>query len=186
MPRRLKGTEFRSVMADSNVLWRVTRSLGGGYFEAIAVNEPFEIGGRTFDSDFAGQTKAFSRKEIEQSLAIQEAFERNRAQHVDFWAAQPVGTVLHYCNGFEEYVRGEVVVLDATNCETAAWHGTKGLLPTALVGDWHQGHMRHHVEGISEGRAWPPNASCVWESPTCATQYKRVDPRGLDPIHVEA
>lgn len=120
----------------------------------------------------------------------------------DWWASQPVGTVLHYDNGFEQYVRGEVVQID----------GKRMLRPTALVGNviplgatteqrlergwgttdivgrtaWGEVKYGYHARKVMDGEAWQPSTSCVVESPEYNAERRKVDPRGLPAIDFDA
>lgn len=101
-----------------------------------------------------------------------------------FLQKQKVGTILHYNNGFNQYVRQEVVEVN----------GKKKLKPIALVGDWRQFDLPHRDE---RGKIYYPyNAkrvveqelsdrlqiSTTYESPKCVKRDKMLDPRNLPVI----
>lgn len=87
-----------------------------------------------------------------------------------------VGSKVHYCNGFEEYVRCEIVVGD---------DGHKRLLPVSLVGDWRSHDLRYdsyYVGHIKEGILMRPHASTIWEYPEAPCRDRGIDPRDRLPI----
>lgn len=89
------------------------------------------------------------RAEVERSERLAALF----AAKDSWWDEQPDGTILHYHNGFGEWVRGEVE--------------NGKLRPTALVGDkWNRGHGNYHARKIEEGNgAWRPDTGNVFEHP---------------------
>lgn len=101
--------------------------------------------------------------------------------------AQPLDTVLHYDNGFQQYVRCVVVEVE----------GEKRMRPIALVGNvplgatveqrkeqgwncydivrrhpWGEIAYGHHARKVLEGDAWRPSTSCIVESPDYSTSRK--------------
>lgn len=208
--RQIKvGDTFRSTYADSNALWRVTRSMGRGVWEAIIDEPDFEFQGRMIPGDYNGVVDVFKAEHIRRCMAWQDMFTNLADEQTAWFESLPVGTVIHYCNGFEQFVRGEVVVMTEANTEARTNSrdrlGQKGLLPTALVGSikapgqrggWFQsdivsrgadGKVRygHHAKRVIEGNgAWQPSITCIYEHPE-ATNYNRPgdpDPRTLPAI----
>lgn len=103
-----QGTEFRSVVADANPLWRCVREVRSGVWEAECVNEPMDIGGKMIDSDFAGEVRLFPVEDIESKLGFEEMWKGRGDDSAAWWASQPDGAVVHYSNGFGTYVRGVI------------------------------------------------------------------------------
>lgn len=88
-----------------------------------------------------------------------------------------VGQVVHYCNGFNAFVRCHVTL-------------EKDLLPVELVGEWHgmdlpkrfpngDIYLGYHAEKIKKGEAFKPHASNIFE-------FKTGERKGLDPRHLKA
>jgi hypothetical protein len=82
----------------------------------------------------------------------------------DWWEAQQVGSILHYHNGFGQWIRGKVVERE----------GKKQLKPEAMVGKWDQRDLwsrrddgtiayGYHVEGILSDKVWQPHVSNMYE-----------------------
>jgi len=161
------GTEFRSVIADGNCLWRVTRARGRGVWEAEVQPEWVEVyGKRTMISDYVGTTDVFTTERIAGSINMDNVFARLADDSDFFWEDQVEGAIVHYHNSFGQYVRGRIVIED----------GRKVMLPIALVGAWRNhdlvgwtawGEVRkgYHVRKIEEGETMRPHATNIYECP---------------------
>lgn len=196
-----KGVTFRSVIADCNALWRVER-VSGGVAHCVVVNEPWEHNGRTYDGEYAGSRKPFYLDDVERILAYEERFRADREYGEDFFDGLDVGAIVHYNNGFRQFVRCEVVALDETQRTGTGQEyapGTKLLQPVALCGDgWKQNDLVGEIthEGVrymtlgyharkvlTRTGAWRPHHGCVFESPGYSSSYARAgDPTGLPAI----
>lgn len=113
-----------------------------------------------------------------------------------------LGSVVHYHDGFGQYVRCTVVVGDEDNLRSYDNRvrdrdliGKHVLLPSALVGAWRGGgratidprtgevHHVYHAEAIAKGRgAWRPSDSFVFEAPGFVDRSKGADPATLDAL----
>lgn len=186
----LIGRQFRSPIADCNPLWEVKSSRGRGAFICEVVNEPFEIDGKTFDGEYAGRRQTFGVEEIERSLRVAEFWAKSRREHEDFYDSLAFGEIVHYDDGFGNFVRCEVVT--AANLRKGFDHpcvedGEKCLKELALVGNWRDYDLRsdsYHMRGVREARLFKPNASCIWENPDAACRKKHSDPSKLEPLAV--
>ena len=152
------GTKFRSSYKDSNPEWKVIGSRGKGAWDCVITEESL---------DWAGARKVFGTEEIERSLAFDRAFSRMVSSADKWWSERKLGEVLHYHNGFGEYVRG--VVINS--------NGINKLLPTAMVGNWPSRDLPrrnedgsvtygYHVKKVrfpDGNSAWQPNTGCIWE-----------------------
>ena len=175
-----KGMQFRSTLADGNPIWEVKRSLGGAWLCEV-VDEPFEIDGKVYESDFAGAEKSFLSREILAANAYEDMFKDMRSDHDGFYASLDEGDIVHYNNGFKNFVRCEVV-FDADEQKNK-------LKPIALVGEWSNCDLPkrradgeiyngYHSQQIIDGSTFEPNAGCIFESGTNHSD----DPRSLTPI----
>lgn len=188
--RVLKGKRFRSVIADCNALWEVKRSRGRGVFECEVVNEPIEIGGQTYDGDFAGRVDVFTREHIEGALAMEEFWRRSHDEHEEFYASLGDHQVVHYHDGFGQYVRCHAVTATEDVPGMAGIKkGDRCLKEVALVGNWRKHNLNPgdwHVRGVLEGRLFKPNASNIYENPKASVSQRHPDPRHMKPIDLEA
>lgn len=182
------GTEFRHVRADSNPLWRVTRRVGRGIYEAVCINEPVEINGESYDSDFAGEVDVFKADTIRRAMGLRAVFQNLESRDRDFYDGLAVGTIVHYHNGFGQFVR----------CEVVRYEDQMALLPVALVGHWQRidlprrnaaGDIGYSTGGHFFGIAsnpftpWRPSTSCVYEAPDAVANVRRHgDPAGMPVI----
>jgi hypothetical protein len=172
--------------ANSNALWEVKRSRGRGVFECEIVNEPIEINGRMIEGDYAGVRKLFDAREIEAASRWQEL---EAADHEAFYEGLRVGEIVHYHDGFGQYVRCEVVIAETVRPvdHPSIKAGEKCLREIALVGAWREYDLwadSYHARGVREQRLFHPNASCIWENPKFA---RREGPRTLsDPTAMPA
>jgi hypothetical protein len=98
------------------------------------------------------------------------------SDHGRWWAARKLGEIVHYSNGFGEFVRGEIV----------DYKGEKMMRPIALVGNWKAHdlprigsdgnlHEGHHVTTIRKGEPYRPNFSNMFEA---GRVQGAKDPRG--------
>ena len=182
-----KGMQFRSTLADGNPLWEVKRSLGGEPIEpeeawlCEVVDEPIEIDGKVYESDFAGAQQSFLSREILAANAYEDMFKDMRSDHDRFYASLDEGDIVHYNNGFKNFVRCEIV-FDADEQKNK-------LKPIALVGEWRdydlpkrqangEVYNGYHVQQIIDGSTFEPNAGCIFEAGTNHSD----DPRSLPPI----
>lgn len=173
------GTKFRSALADSNPLWEVTRKLGRSVWEATVVNEPFEYEGRLIDSDFVGTTRAFRARDITASLKTEALWAGLRKKHDDYYAGLKPGEIVHYDDGFQAYVR----------CEVVEDGGENKLRPIALVGEWKSydlGPDAYFPRKIEAGDdLFRPNVSTIYEaSGSVASKRAKTNPAELEPIRL--
>ncbi len=167
---KVNVTKFRSHYADANPEWLVTEKRGRGTWIATVIDCP----------DYAGAKQAFTTEQIEGSRGMSRLFQNLAHESDKFFASLPIGSIVHYNNGFNQYVRCKVT-------------SGNNLLPIALVGNWspHDLPRRHpngyvqegyHVSNIKNKKVFTPNASCVYEHKHDANA---VDPRGLAPLSLE-
>ena len=154
-------TRFYAVYADGRPQWEVTRSRGDGVWEAKVVKS----------LDWEGTVKVFTTEEISKALAWEAFFKKNSKDHGSFYESLPLGTIVHYDNGFENWVRCEVVL--GTTVHNAKPH--KCLKPIALAGNWRSydlpqrdltGTIRlgYHADHIAKGECFEPNFGSIYEA----------------------
>lgn len=139
------------------------------------------------------------RQHVEASKAMQAIFQGNQ----DWWDAQALGTVVHYDNGFGQFVRG-VIVDDG---------GERKMQPTALVGHVitadtpvedireHGGWRDHevarrtaygdvdygyHAKHVLTRESMRPHPGNIVESPDYSGSKLGVDPREMEPIDFDS
>ena len=189
-PKRVTvGLEFYAGYADSNSKWIVRKSLGGAWLCEI-INDPIEINGKTYPGEYNGTKKSFMSAEILGSLGMSALFSNLADDNEKFLQSQKPGTILHYHNGFGNYVR-QIVVLH---------EGRMKLKAIALVGEWakHDLPMRrangdisspYHVKKIQDGELSDRlQCSTTYEHPTFSKPRggkESIDPRKLNPINLE-
>lgn len=168
-----KGTKFHATIADGNPEWEVTRSRGRDVWEA-----------KCLGLDFEGTVKVFTTEEIKRALAWKAAFQRNDDEGERFFAGLKLGQIVHYYNGFRNFVRCEVIRVNGKNL----------LQPIALVGEWRKMDLpRRNLDGTIEpgyyGKkifnrtgAWQPSVGCVYEASERVRREHPVDPGTLPPI----
>lgn len=193
------GDTFRSVYADSNALWKVTARAGRGVYLAVIQNEPIEYNGKLYDSDYTGVEKAFKVSEIEGSKRMSRLFENLRDAEEDFFDTLEVGDIVHYNDGFNNFVRCEIVIGTEDNVgglDRSENIGRKVMLPIGLVGNWNnydlpyrskdgEIHYGYHAEKIVNGTgAWRARQTCIVEAPDYAYGNREniIDPRGMEAI----
>jgi len=184
-----KGMRFRYHYADSNPLWEVKLSKGSGVWMCAIVNEKFKLqDGTEIDSDWAGTRKVFTSKEILASVGMERMFEQSMSVQDSFYANLKVGQILHYNNGFENFVRCEVVYGEDKE-------GRQGnvLKPIAMIGKWsshdlsrrqNDGHIYHSYfpKMMQLGDTFTPHYGNIVESPAYSARPGESNPATLTPI----
>jgi len=167
-----KGLRFRSAIADTMALFEVTGRQGRGAWRCVVVNEPWEMDGKTYPSDYAGTTRVFLTEEIVRHVAWEQYAKKCRDAHEAYYASLTVGQIVHYMNTRKEFVRCEVVEKD----------GKHVLKAIALVGDWYD--IGYQEKKIRSGETFTPNYTCIYESPACNRERCAIDPTTAEPIDI--
>jgi len=105
------------------------------------------------------------------------------------------GRVVHYDNGFGQFVRCEVVAASSQKWHKLDAIGGVALKPIALVGNWRDYDLpqrradgsvyrSYHVRQILDGELFQPNGGNLYESPLYHGRGG-VDPRTLEPLSLE-
>lgn len=142
------GDTFQAPYADANATWKVIRKQGRDMWRCELI-EPEE---------YRGPVQGFLTSVIEQAMETRRNFTALMDRHDRFYAALPLGSIVHYSNGFAAFVRCERV------------EGPKGqrLKPVALVGNWpdHELHpLSYWVRNVVLGTdRFEPNVSTIWEA----------------------
>jgi hypothetical protein len=163
------GTKFHSAYADSNPTWQVTRNRGKDVWEAKVVNSP----------DWDGTVKVFTTQEILGSKRLAGAFAKIASDSDKFYAGLKDGEVVHYHNGFQQYIR----------CVAVKTAKKTVLRQIGLVGKWSTTDLPKrlasgevywgiHTKAILKGETFEPAGSNIYE---CVKQ-SGPDPRKLAPL----
>lgn len=185
MQRVRVGMTFRSPIADGNPLWKVVRRVGNAAWQCV-VEDYVTIGGRKHECDFFGQEKLFSSKEILATIGWDQALANMASAGDAFYRSLTPGSIVHYHNAFNKYVR----------CEVSPDHK---LLPVALVGAWDksdlpyrlangQVYYPYHPKAILEKRSFKPDHNSIYEynHPVSAPNPRfKTDPRYLPALSLD-
>jgi hypothetical protein len=101
-----------------------------------------------------------------------------------WWTALKPGEVVHYHNGFNQWVRGIIVGHE---------DGEKAMLPTAMLGAWlshdlpvrlddGSAYLPTYPRRIKEGEKMRPHASNMLEYPEFGRDWQFKDPREMAPV----
>lgn len=181
----LIGKRFRSTIADCSCLFEVVRSESFRSYVCVVINEPVSFEGRTFDSDYAGQQRFFSKKNVAEMVCSTEHYERMRNAHNGFYETLPVGSIAHYHYGFNCFFRCEVVQLTTERVVGMDLFpaGSKALKLIAFVGPWHDNDLMSasiYTRQIQDGHLIRPHVSNVFEAPSFSHPGMS-DPRKMIP-----
>jgi hypothetical protein len=168
-------TTFHAHYADSNPQWRVIQARGRGTYVCEVTAESI---------DWQGVKKAFLTEEILGAIRMASVFDTIGNDHDRFYTNLKPGQIVHYNNGFDEWVRCKVVVQEDENV----------LKPFALVGDWKPHSLArrrndgsidygHYIKQIVDGETFSPHASNLYENG--AKPRNGISPVGLTPINYE-
>ena len=182
------GMKFNHVYADGNVEWEVMQRDGARTW--ICVSSPDDI-------DWPGIEKAFTSDDILRSVNSSIGWQ-NRFDECDAWyQAQAPGTLVHYNNGFGNYIRCEVIRLDKDHTMrtgTVYKKGEHALRPIALVGAWRPYDLPRRMRDgsinypycakrVLEGDdIMKPDFKCIFEANREGLEPKHGDPTVLEPI----
>lgn len=167
------GTKFHATYMDGNPEWTVTKKLGRDVWEAKVAED---------DSDFGGVTQAFLTPLIQHHLSVASSFKRSRKRHEEAYAHMNVGQIVHYHDGFGQFIRCKVVDVD----------GEKKLKPIHMVGAWDnldlprrepsgEVHYPYNARSVIDGAVFKPHSGNIWEFSKDLQKTQR-DPRKMDAI----
>jgi len=176
-------TTFRAGYADGCPLWKVIKSVGPNAYLCEIVNEQVNIGGKVYDSDFAGTRKAFMGMEIAAIIESDKFCGSLENEAEAFYASLQPDQIVHYRNGFGDYVR----------CRTVKESGETKLKPIALVGEWESHNLPrrsrngevyngYHADQVINGKTFRPHASNIYEYPKY--ERKGADPAAMTPVNL--
>jgi hypothetical protein len=177
------GTTFHAPFQDANPLWEVIESKGNGCWTCRVVGCP----------DYSGTQKLFSTSEITSILETAAAYKQVALDNDRWYKNLTVGSIVHYNNGFNNYVRCEVVrgVYNSSFESKKTTKVENHLLPIALVGDWKPYdlpkrrldgtiELGYYAQHIVDKELMHPHTSSIYE---CTG--RGLDPRELEPISLE-
>lgn len=153
----------------NDMVGRVVRfSVADGYAEYVVWNtKPLQLVWLETGDAYSisvSHARGLRLADIEPLVEYDKRTEAMFEAHEDFYANLPVGTIVHYDNGFAQFVR----------CVRVAGPKGKRLQPLALVGNWQDYDLprrevdgsindRYHVRMIREGECFEPNYGSIWE-----------------------
>lgn len=165
-------------MADGQAVYRIT-----GATKTKATITHVDVGdGWTLPA--WGKTINLPIKTVQGFLHQRDGLAALFARTDNWWSSQTLGTVVHYDNGFNEFVRGKIIDHE----------GEKKMLPIAMVGHgWNQNdiyrrsadgtvHHGFHALGIINQTPMQPNASNMVEYPEHRLRPGVKHPRDLEPL----
>ena len=142
------------------------------------------------DIDYGGMTRLFTKNEALGGLKYEAIFKDIEVNQSYFWESREDGEIVHYHNGFGQFVRGEIATDE---------NGVKTMKPIALVGDWRELSGRRengevwyssYAKRIIDGSFFTPNSSNMWENMSdeekSSTKYDFIREAGGDLASVEA
>jgi hypothetical protein len=157
------GDTFAADYCDGRYRWTVDEVIDGRVVLASSEEATRDWG--------IGQ-KAYTVEDVGTSMKLDDFWEQHRRVHDSFWDNVQVGAMIHYHNGFGEWVRGTVIERD----------GKKLLDPTAMVGDWTH-HWEYHWAKLVRGDgAWQPSVSNIYESGQWSRGDTHGDPTTMEPL----
>jgi len=168
------GLTFHFPYADGQPLFRVIKPRGAGVWDC-AIDDS--------DPDYAGKPLVFEDEEILDRVNSKEYYSQVISSSETWWQAQPVGSIVHYHNGFKEYVRCRVVEVGGAKC----------VVPIALVGEWSAhdlpkvtpwGQVRegYYSRNIRNQEHFKPNYTTIFEASARKQAAGVPDPRCMPEI----
>ena len=170
--KKLEGRYITHQAADGQAVYLITKATQTTVtIEHVDIDDGYVVQAWGRQSKI---TVAQANEFIRHREAIAGLFESNE----NWWKNQPIGSVVHYNNGHNAWVRGTIVVAN----------GEHQMMPTALVGDWLQHDLwtfrpdgsymlGTYVKRIKNGETFQPNSSNMYEN-----RFGAIDPRNMEPI----
>jgi hypothetical protein len=167
------GDTFHSSYADGNPEWTVT-DISGEYLTAEVRD----------DLDWNGVRKGFLVSDVQRSLAYSASLSNLAVDADAWWDAQPLGRMVHYHNGFGQFIRGYIDVVGGRN----------KFVPIALCGTWaacdlprreadgtiYEPYYARLLSAPQSESAWRPSTGCVYEfALDTGYSWTKGDPTGL-------
>ena len=165
------GKLLRFGVADGYALYFITKvTTNKVYIRHVALYDAYGFQGVARD-----RVGCYIPRSVAKSaVGWDDLMDESRDESETFFENLKPGSVVHYCNGFNNYVR----------CEVTQDHQ---LMPRELVGDWKSYdlpqrqrdgsiYLGYHAQSIVKKEAFRPHASNVYEFNHKASA---VDPRGL-------
>lgn len=174
----LVGRFIQHAHADSHAIYTITREVGNKVeIKVCKIGDGWVL-------PAWGEKALIARSKAEGFLRQRDMWADMATQEADWWAKQSIGTVVHYSNGFNQYIRGIILVVD----------GEKKMMPTAMVGDWRPYDLPrrqadgsiyygYHAEGIVNKTPMRPNASNMYECPDHPRRGD--DPSKMEPVSID-
>jgi len=173
-----RGSFFHAGYADGNVKYIIT-AVKGSTVETVSD-----------DMDYGGMTRLFTKGQALEGLRYEAALKDITAKQNYFWESREDGEIVHYHNGFGQFVRGEIATDE---------NGEKTMKPIALVGNWRELSGRRengevwydsYAKRIIDGSFFKPNSSNMWENMSdeekSSSKYDFIRDAGGDLESVEA
>jgi len=172
------GTRFRTQIADGNPEFECEAEIRTGVWRCVGTSDPFTFDdGTTVMSDSHGTIIIQPVEEIRRAVRIANSYDQQVKKSEDFWSTIKLGQILHYHNGFGEYVRCEVIVgrPGDNSISGGDYEGLLCMQPIALIGNWERDkpvrrtlwgdvQYNYHAKKIIENTgAWRANESCIFE-----------------------
>jgi hypothetical protein len=173
------GTLLRFPMADGYALYVVTSEK-----PLTLQHVPFGDAWQAAAATIRGVTMSDVQAQIRSTLA----YDQMNKKHESFYSSLEPGQIVHYHNGFGQYVR----------CEATRDGSKMKLKPIALVGNWDKFDLPrrlndgsialgYHAEQIEKGELFEPHESNIYEASGFVPNpaHKEKDPRKMEPISLE-
>lgn len=156
--RIARSTTFRAAYQDGMPLWKVIKKAGSNVWLCESQIE-YTKGG--LQLDYGGIRKSFLTSEIAAAINLELFFTKTKSKHEEFYQNLIDGQIVHYNNGFDQWVRCKAV-----NHE---------LQPIALCGNWKEydlpkrdfktGEIIHsyYSRKIAENETFTPHAGNLFE-----------------------
>lgn len=129
-----------------------------------------------------GSKGSISINRLKELLSCDEFFINSQAASNRFFDSLKIGQIVHYNNGFNDFVRCEI-------------DKEKNLVPIALVGEWDKTRLPHYLNGkihypfhadmIRIKNPFRPFYTTIFECPFFVTKEHTIDPRKLEPLSLE-
>lgn len=201
-PGTIIGEMLRWQRGDGYAVYMVWREKPLQIFR-VEIGDAWQIEASTI----RGLTLRDAKEMVAREKSLRALFDKPQ----EFYDTLKVGDIVHYSNGFAQFVRCEVVGIagDMTVGSSELKAGDVALRPIALVGEvgrrqredgsWVHGwasydlprympdgtvHYGYHVERVMKGDLMRPSASNLWEYPEFHDRKRLLD-AGIDPTKMK-
>jgi hypothetical protein len=177
--KTIKGKRFKISVADGYAVYEVVRV--GPRKTTVRWVDDKEINPDGYISRVIGKKGSMDSQIVLTKVCLEEDINKSSDKNVKMLDSLEIGSIVHYHNGFNHWVRCEVVMPPKGH---KLDDGQKCLKPIALLGDWKPRDLEwnaHYVKNIKNESLFRPHMSNIWKF----HNPHKVNPNEMRPLELQ-